>query len=111
MELPNGENTKWRRTFLLSEALKFLGLFVRGSKVPDRRDITGVIAEAIHHYRRVWMTAELEDLARQAEESGLDEEDRERAHQLEQALGILSPEGSNNDRASPDARGGVTGDV
>ncbi|MDQ1042127.1 hypothetical protein QFZ76_000363 [Streptomyces sp. V4I2] len=82
---------------LLSEALKFLGLFVRGSKVPEKRDITGVIAEAIHHYRRVWMTAELEDLARQAEESGLDEEDQERAHQLQQALGILPSEGSNPD--------------
>lgn len=62
-------------------------------KVPKKRDMTGVITEAIQHYRRVWMTTALEDLARQAEESGLDEEDQERAHQLQQALGILPPGG------------------
>lgn len=100
---------EWREyevetNLLLSEALKFLGLFVRGSKVPEKRDMAPAIAEAIEHYRREWMTAELAALARQADYGGLDDEDQERAHELQQALGILPPQGAAPDATTGPAR-------
>ncbi|MEU1481576.1 hypothetical protein [Streptomyces sp. NPDC005760] len=100
---------EWREyeaetNLLLSEALNFLGLFVRGSAVPEKREMTEVIAETLGQYRRKWMTAELEDLAREAENSGLDEEDQERANQLRHALGILPQQGPDPDAATGPAQ-------
>ncbi|MFD4413489.1 hypothetical protein [Streptomyces sp. NPDC058476] len=100
---------EWREyeaetNLLLSEALKFLGLFVRGSAVPEKREMTEVIAETIGQYRRQWMTAELEDLARDAERSGLDEEDQARADQLRHALALLPQQSPNPDAAASPAQ-------
>lgn len=100
---------EWREyevetNLLLSEALNFLGLFVRGSAVPEKREMTEVIAETLGQHRRHWMIAELEDLAREAENSGLDEEDQERANQLRHALGLLPQQGPDPDAATSPAQ-------
>lgn len=86
--LPAWPEYKLETSLLLSEAMKFLGLFVRGSSVPEKRDMTEVIAREIEHYRRQEAHRELEDLNREGEERGLDAEGRERAAYLEQFLGL-----------------------
>jgi hypothetical protein len=78
-------------SILLSEALKFLGLFVRGSDVPEKRDITQIITRDVEHYRRQEAHRELESLERDAEHSGLDEEDMRRARDLQEFLGEPEP--------------------
>ncbi|MFJ6861472.1 hypothetical protein [Streptomyces werraensis] len=86
--LPAWPEYKLETSLLLSEALKFLGLFVRGSNVPEKRDMTEVIAREIEHHRRQEAHRELEDLNREGEERELDAEGRERAAYLEQSLGL-----------------------
>jgi hypothetical protein len=76
---------------LLSETLKYLGHFVRGSKVPEQRDMDEVIAKEVEQYQHAQMRQELEMLNRDAELHGLDEEDMERARKLSEALGIPHP--------------------
>ncbi|GAA3112527.1 hypothetical protein ACFQ0X_43290 [Streptomyces rectiviolaceus] len=89
--LPAWPEYKVATSLLLSEALKFLGLFVRGSDVPEKRDMTEVIARDIEHYRRQEAHRELESLERDAEHSGLDEEDMQRARDLREFLGEHHP--------------------
>lgn len=82
---------KLETSLLLSEALKFLGLFFRGSKVPEKRDMTSVIAKEIEHYKRQGARRELDALESEAERSGLDYEDMERANELKEFLGLPHP--------------------
>jgi hypothetical protein len=96
--LPPWPEYKLRTGLLLSEALKYLGLFVRGSDVPEKRDMTQIIAREIEHYQRQQAHRELESLERDAEHSGLDEEDMQRARDLREFLGLPPlPEPSDED--------------
>ncbi|WAU78517.1 hypothetical protein O1Q96_01435 (plasmid) [Streptomyces sp. Qhu-G9] len=76
---------------VLAEALKFLGTFVRGSDVPERQALNPVIAKELNQYRRQQAQHELESLERDAERSGLDEEDMQRARDLREFLGLPHP--------------------
>jgi hypothetical protein len=91
--LPAWPEYKLETGLVLSEALKFLGLFVRGSKVPETRGMAEVIDKAIDLYRRQEAQRELTQLNEEGERSGLDPEDIERARKLEEFLGLPhSPE-------------------
>jgi len=61
--LPPWPEYRLRARLLLSEALKFLGLFVRGSGVPKRRGMEEVIAKEIDLYKRQRAQLELESLS------------------------------------------------
>ncbi|MGY1502993.1 hypothetical protein ACW4TU_41565 [Streptomyces sp. QTS52] len=90
--LPPWPEYKLGTSLLLSEALKFLGLFVRGSDVPEKRDMTEVITRDIEHYRRQEAHRELEALNNEGEYgTGLSEESMQRARELEEYLGQSHP--------------------
>ncbi|QFQ95554.1 hypothetical protein F9278_04415 [Streptomyces phaeolivaceus] len=76
---------------LVAEAVKVLGLFVRGSKTPAKRDMTEVIRQTIDFNKRQDARKELEALNHEAVQSGLSEDGMERARELRDLLGIPHP--------------------
>lgn len=76
---------------LLSEALKHLGLFVRGSEAPEARDMDAVLTQAIDAYNRDRAQKELDSLNLEAERGELDEEGKEEARKIREYLGIPHP--------------------
>lgn len=85
-------------TFLiLNETLKFLGTFVRGSAVPEARDMLEVIRQELETFNQAKMEQELERLNWAAAHNELDENDMERAEELREQLGLPHPTPSADD--------------
>lgn len=76
---------------LLTEAVKHLGLFVRGSEAPETRDMDAVLTKAIDDHNRERAQKELDSLNAAAEHGELDEEDKEEARKIREYLGIPHP--------------------
>jgi hypothetical protein len=76
---------------LLTEAIKHLGLFVRGSEAPEIRDMDTVLTKAIDDYNRDRAQKELDSLNAAAEHGELDEEDKQEARKIREYLGIPHP--------------------
>ncbi|WP_406516756.1 hypothetical protein [Streptomyces sp. NBC_00134] len=89
--LPAWQEYQIEVRLLLSEAIKFLGLFVRGSEVPEKRDMTEIVNREIDFHRRQKAHEELEQLTRDGNHGGLDEEDMQRAREIREYLDIPHP--------------------
>lgn len=76
---------------LLSEALKHLGMFLRGSEAVEARDMDLVLAAAINEQKRKLAEEELNQLIEQAEHMDLTDEEREEARELRDFLGLPHP--------------------
>ncbi|MFD4523268.1 hypothetical protein ACFWP7_04900 [Streptomyces sp. NPDC058470] len=76
---------------LLTEAIKHLGLFVRGSEAPETRDMDAVLTAAIDDYNRERAQKELDSLNAEAERGELDEVDKGEARKIREYLGIPHP--------------------
>lgn len=76
---------------LLDEAINFLGLFFRGSKAPQPRNMNAIITKAIEDHRREMALSELTALNNEGAHRGLDPEDEERARELRDFLGLPHP--------------------
>ncbi|MFJ6392887.1 hypothetical protein ACIQJT_35435 [Streptomyces sp. NPDC091972] len=101
--LPPWPEYKLETGLLLSEALKVMGLFVRGSDAPEHRNMTEIIQQEIERDRRERAQRELESLEAEEEAQGLDQEDSARLNELYQFLGVgqSRPELSNDDETDP----------
>ncbi|MFC9261286.1 hypothetical protein ACFT25_15875 [Streptomyces hydrogenans] len=76
---------------LLAEALKHLGMFVRGSEAPEERDMSVVVTKAIDEHKRERAQEELEQLNEMAEHMELTDEEKEEARKLRDYLGLPHP--------------------
>ncbi|MEV6436306.1 hypothetical protein [Streptomyces anulatus] len=76
---------------LLTEALRHLGRFVRGSKPREARDMDAVLTTAIDDHNREWARKELDALNAEAEHSELDDDAKEEARKIREYLGIPHP--------------------
>ncbi|MFF4661382.1 hypothetical protein [Streptomyces sp. NPDC001381] len=99
--LPAWPEYKLETGLLVSEALKVLGFFVRGSDSPERRNMAEVIKREIERDKRERAQRELESLEAEEEHHGLDQEDSERLNELYRFLEETKP--------SEEAAGGATG--
>ncbi|GGR24070.1 hypothetical protein [Streptomyces aurantiogriseus] len=89
--LPPWPEYKLETSLLLSEALKILGLFVRGSDAPERRNMAEVIEREIERDKCERARRELDSLLAEDEAHGLDQEDYERINELQMFLGQSGP--------------------
>ncbi|MFE4918991.1 hypothetical protein [Streptomyces sp. NPDC056661] len=76
---------------LLSEAIKFLALYVRGSDVPERQNMNAVISRKVEQHRLQEARSELNDLLAEEEDRGPNATDVQRIHELLEFLGELHP--------------------
>ncbi|MFG3488519.1 hypothetical protein [Streptomyces sp. NPDC047972] len=76
---------------LLSEALKHLGMFLRGSEAVEARDMDLVLAAAIDAHKRQLAQKELDSLNERVEYMDLTDEEREEARELRDFLGLPHP--------------------
>jgi hypothetical protein len=88
---------KVETSLLLAEALKFLGLFVRGSDAPERRDMGDAIKQEVEKHRREEARRELDSLLAEEEADGLDQADSRRVHELLDFLDLPYPLESSTD--------------
>ncbi|MFC8257535.1 hypothetical protein ACWEAF_32255 [Streptomyces sp. NPDC005071] len=76
---------------VLAETIRTLGTFVRGSAVPEPRDVEEIIRQELATFKQTQMEQELETLNWAAAHNELDADDVERAHELRETLGIPHP--------------------
>ncbi|WP_350241991.1 hypothetical protein [Streptomyces microflavus] len=82
---------------ILTETIRTLGTFVRGSAVPEPRDVQALIRQELAAHRKTEAEQELERLNWAAANQELDEDDMERAEELREQLGIPHPTPSGDD--------------
>ncbi|MFI6606866.1 hypothetical protein [Streptomyces sp. NPDC050507] len=76
---------------ILAETLTCLGTFVRGSDVPEPRDVRMLIRQKLAAFKRTEAEQELARLEWTAEQNGLGEDDMARAERLREELGLPHP--------------------
>ncbi|MFE1433075.1 hypothetical protein ACFW5G_11800 [Streptomyces griseoaurantiacus] len=86
------EEYRIRTTSFLAELAAWLVALARGSKPPERRDMTRVVAERILDHRQGGLVDEREALVMRAEMYELDEEERERVREIDAALDAIQQE-------------------
>ncbi|WP_223146427.1 hypothetical protein [Streptomyces apricus] len=101
--LPPWPEYKLETGLLLTEALKVMSLFVRGSDAPARRNMAEIIQREIERDKRERAQREMESLEAEEEAQGLDQEDSERLNELYRFLGVgqSRPQLSTDDATGP----------